>query len=130
MKICRDCKIEKTEKSFGRHKNYKDGRDTLCKVCNQSRVKEWRKSNPGIPHCKTRKTSQASYRDILIELLIKRDGFSCGFCKESLEGSKVHIDHIVPIALGGENSFDNIRLSHPECNIAASIDIRRILHGH
>jgi len=129
MKVCRDCKEKKTEHSFGQHKNYKDGKDTICKACNQRRVKEWRQKNPGVPHNK-RQDSNRSYRTILVELLIKRDGFNCGFCKESLEDHKVHIDHIVPVALGGLDTFDNVRLAHASCNISAAIQIRREKHGH
>lgn len=47
-------------------------------------------------------------------LLVKQNG-KCPCCKSGLE--KFHIDHIMPIALGGSNTDDNIQLLCPSCNL-------------
>lgn len=78
----------------------------------------------------TRKNNSASYRSIIIDFLVKRDGLICGICKESLEASKVHIDHIIPVALGGLDIMDNVQLAHPECNMAEALSIRKQSHGY
>lgn len=40
----------------------------------------------------------------------------CACCGESLK-SGYHIDHILPLALGGTNTDDNIQLLTPSCNL-------------
>lgn len=50
------------------------------------------------------------------ELLVKqRFKCACG-CARSIR-SKYHIDHYVPLALGGSNDILNIQLLHPICNL-------------
>lgn len=39
----------------------------------------------------------------------------CACCGEPL-GNKYHLDHIMPLALGGSNTDDNIQLLRPRCN--------------
>lgn len=129
MKICRDCKIEKPEKQFVTNKAFKSGRDTLCLECNRRRVKEYRKQNPNIPHGK-RSGGSLEYRSVIVSYLTARDGFTCGFCGETLEDSKIHIDHIVPVALGGKHLMDNLRLAHAKCNMEQALTIRKEKHGY
>lgn len=52
-----------------------------------------------------------------IKLLMKRQKSKCAhdWCRTSLK-SKYHVDHIVPIALGGSNVKTNIQLLCPSCN--------------
>lgn len=57
-----------------------------------------------------------------------RDSYRCGLC-----GKKVHmhkcvphpsaptIDHIVPIALGGDNTRANVQLAHYSCNTQKNV---------
>jgi 5-methylcytosine-specific restriction endonuclease McrA len=40
----------------------------------------------------------------------------CPCCKKNLD-NKFHLDHIVPIALGGTNTDDNVQLLHAGCNL-------------
>ena len=43
-------------------------------------------------------------------------GFKCYYCGKSLENEKFAFDHYVPLAAGGQNKAENIRLSCTECN--------------
>lgn len=70
--------------------------------------------------------TELGYRAAIVDYLINKDGFLCGFCGKSLENSKIHIDHIIPKALGGPNTISNMRLSHAYCNLSAGHKIRRI----
>jgi ERCC4-type nuclease len=46
MKFCRDCKEKKSTEEFINSKAFKDGKDTLCILCNRKRIKAWRSMNP------------------------------------------------------------------------------------
>lgn len=48
-----------------------------------------------------------------------RDGFRCVLCgaTASDEGTKLHVDHIIPVFKGGTNSIDNLRTLCAECNL-------------
>lgn len=57
--------------------------------------------------------------------LLARDGPTCHLCSESVDPDlrSPHprsgtVDHLVPIALGGSHSLDNVRLAHRSCNIS------------
>lgn len=41
----------------------------------------------------------------------------CGLCSKPIDGD-FHIDHIMPISLGGEHSAENVQLAHPKCNMS------------
>ena len=69
-------------------------------------------------------------KDIEIHKLAKRDGDVCWLCGQLVDwndykiikGQKQSgnyypsIDHVVPVALGGEHSWDNVKLAHRICN--------------
>ena len=46
---------------------------------------------------------------------LQRGKCACG-CKQSL-GTEYHMDHIMPLALGGRNEDSNIQLLHKSCNL-------------
>lgn len=48
----------------------------------------------------------------------ERDGGRCGYCLRGLYPDQVEFDHVMPIALGGETSVDNLRLACGDCNRA------------
>lgn len=41
----------------------------------------------------------------------------CVYCRISLDEVTPHLDHIMPLALGGSNTDDNVQLLCPTCNI-------------
>lgn len=69
-------------------------------------------------------------KDIEIHKLYERDGGVCHLCgemcdwndKQTIEGAVIcgdkypSIDHVTPLARGGEHSWDNVRLAHRGCN--------------
>ena len=48
------------------------------------------------------------------ELMALQKG-RCGICGSALL-AKVHVDHIVPLSLGGATVLDNLQVVHPSCN--------------
>jgi 5-methylcytosine-specific restriction endonuclease McrA len=48
--------------------------------------------------------------------VFKRRGGKCGICRKRVDPENFHVDHIVPLARGGEHSYRNVQLAHPICN--------------
>lgn len=55
---------------------------------------------------------------IIKKLLITQE-CKCVYCGIDISKER-HVDHIVPIALGGKNTDDNVQLTCPKCNIDKS----------
>lgn len=57
--------------------------------------------------------------------VFKRDAFSCQYCGAHPPDSILHVDHIVPVALGGGNEIENLITACAPCNLgkgATSLD--------
>jgi len=60
------------------------------------------------------------YRDI-IEILIKQDWLCAeATCRKDISHDKYHVDHIMPISLGGSNWPENLQCLCPPCNLRKS----------
>ncbi len=51
-----------------------------------------------------------------------RAGQRCEYCRmhQSLQGASFHVEHIVPISLGGTDDLDNLAWACPGCNLKKS----------
>jgi 5-methylcytosine-specific restriction endonuclease McrA len=66
----------------------------------------------------------------VIAALLRRDGGNCQICGKRflaevvshLHGRSMQVDHIVPVAKGGSDDLDNLRLTHRSCNISRGAD--------
>lgn len=81
----------------------------------------WTKANP-LKNClkehrrRARKAKAGGSLSVdIVETLMKLQRGRCACCGKKLNG-EYHIDHIVPLALGGENSDLNVQLLLPKCN--------------
>ncbi len=48
--------------------------------------------------------------------IFARDGFTCQYCGTRPHRSKLNLDHVVPRALGGRTTWENVVCSCIECN--------------
>lgn len=48
--------------------------------------------------------------------ILKRDGFKCLYCGANAVASVLHIDHVVPVADGGETVPENLVTACADCN--------------
>lgn len=58
--------------------------------------------------------------------VFKRDGFKCQYCGATPPSATLHVDHIVPVASGGQNDMDNLITSCADCNLgkgAVDLDV-------
>jgi len=63
--------------------------------------------------------SQTSIPPVLRQQIAKRDRFRCCYCPtlEAITGAYFTIDHILPEALGGQTTLDNLCLACWPCNL-------------
>lgn len=52
--------------------------------------------------------------------IFKRDEFTCQYCGDHPPKVVLHVDHIVPVAAGGQNDSDNLITSCSTCNLGKS----------
>jgi 5-methylcytosine-specific restriction endonuclease McrA len=48
--------------------------------------------------------------------VFRRDAGICGICREAVDPLDWHLDHVRPLARGGEHSYANTQVAHPSCN--------------
>lgn len=56
-----------------------------------------------------------------------RDFGRCGLCQQPVSVDEAHVDHIIAVALGGDNRDTNLRIAHPSCNREAGQRLRVFL---
>jgi hypothetical protein len=67
------------------------------------------------------KVERAKMTDSLRYDILKRDNFRCQICGSSAQdGVKLHVDHIVPVAKGGQTIRSNLRTLCDRCNMGKS----------
>jgi Restriction endonuclease len=53
--------------------------------------------------------------------VLQRDGFRCQYCGRSArDGAVLHVDHVVPVAAGGETNEGNLIAACDQCNLGKS----------
>lgn len=88
--------------------------------------KKWKAAHPELVREYARRGQQARrarkiaafVEHVAHDRVFKRDEGICGICELPADPADWHLDHIVPLALGGEHSYANVRVTHPKCNIA------------
>ncbi len=61
-----------------------------------------------------REATRAAHR--LRDDVVARDGSACGICGGVVAEDELSIDHIIPVAVGGTDGLDNLRVAHRFCN--------------
>ena len=56
-------------------------------------------------------------RETIKSTLLKAQNGRCAYCRSKLIDGKYHIDHIIPVRLGGGNDISNYQLACVPCNI-------------
>jgi 5-methylcytosine-specific restriction endonuclease McrA len=98
-------------------KNYVENREKVLQAnkswCRKNQEK--RQAYSQNRHAKKRASKTRLSNDIIQKLLRLQKG-KCACCGKLL-GGKYHLDHIVPIALGGLHEDRNMQLLTPTCNL-------------
>jgi 5-methylcytosine-specific restriction endonuclease McrA len=97
----------------------------------RAKEKEWYKNNPHKRPISSNKkrVKGGKHRSYTRNQVIERDGFNCYLCNTSVDFTAPHsqgqpgweayphLDHVVPLALGGDDTLENVKLAHAKCNI-------------
>lgn len=105
----------------------KTRRGGLCNTCSIDRQRErYRRKN--------QKRRGASGRGLTVRQLRDRDGDCCYLCGNlidcslsGLDSDGPTIDHVMPLARGGDNSSDNLRLTHRKCNTVKGASVLTLI---
>lgn len=102
------------------YRSTKRGKRVMKKAHNKR--KKMLTKNAGIPYTR----EDVIYRDKMdLEFPI------CYLCGEPITDlSRVHLDHVIPVVLGGKDCFTNIACVHDECNLRKSKDAHEITAEH
>jgi len=90
------------------------------KSCDIARA--WQKRNPEkalliTQNRRTRKANADGAHTVAdIEYIFKTQKYKCVYCGTGLSGKTKHVDHIVPLSLGGSDYRYNIQILCPSCN--------------
>lgn len=57
--------------------------------------------------------------------ILRRDKGICHLCLDPVDPNCWDLDHVHPLALGGDHTADNVRVSHPSCNRSKGATIRQ-----
>ena len=96
-------------------------------LCGSHYSTVWRRENPeralAKQHRRRARKLDAFVEDVDISVVLDRDGWECGICGSPIPRHAVWpdleyrtLDHIVPLAKGGEHSYANIQAAHLSCN--------------
>jgi 5-methylcytosine-specific restriction endonuclease McrA len=100
-----------------------DGSDE-ARVRNRENVRRWRQENPEkarelsrIKESARRARKRGQFVEPIHPLIVleRADGV-CGICGGDVDPFSFHVDHIIPLARGGEHSYQNVQPAHPACN--------------
>ena len=75
------------------------------------------------------RTRNSLEREEIIDKILEKTGTTCQFCKEKIDINEPVLlnsgkdnpryptfDHIIPLCIGGANTFNNLRILHKSCN--------------
>lgn len=64
----------------------------------------------------------------VVRQLLDIQGPNCAYCQEAF-GEGYHVEHIVPLCVGGSNNVSNLCLSCPRCNALAGRKVFATFEG-
>lgn len=66
----------------------------------------------------TRRARQAGQfiEDVDHRIVYQMNGGRCGICGNFVQEADFHVDHVIPITLGGMHGYVNVQPAHPLCN--------------
>lgn len=77
------------------------------------------------PYCGNQLSERVGRQPIprkLRHIVFQRDDYMCRECGATNKQTRLHVDHIIPVAKGGTNDLDNLQTLCEDCNKAKYTD--------
>lgn len=140
LRRCIACTAIKPFGEFPANRSKRDGVDNTCRDCNRAacaaryadtsrevhnaRGKAWRRANPerarengrNVAAARRARLRGVPMGAVKASVVFQRDEGICGICGTAVDPADFHVDHVVPLARGGEHAYDNVQTAHPACN--------------
>ena len=52
--------------------------------------------------------------------VLLRDSFTCRYCGRSAPDAELHVDHVIPRSMGGQDTKENLVAACKDCNLGKS----------
>jgi len=132
-KTCTKCGQTKPLTQYNLEKRGRDGRRAKCKECDRARSRAWYEANAEHVRAKARAWNEANperKRDIVSRRRARKatavpqrwrlsecPDHLCYWCGTELTHDNTHLDHIMPLSLGGPHTPDNTANTCAPCNL-------------
>jgi 5-methylcytosine-specific restriction endonuclease McrA len=118
MQICYHCGLEKDSFEFPTNAPF-------CESCSRDYRRLYQKQHPEVTR-KIQTNRRARKLNVFVEyidpaVVYQRDEGMCYLCGLPAERDNWHLEHKVPISKGGPHSYDNVGVSHPDCNFRKGV---------
>ncbi|WP_425310993.1 HNH endonuclease [Fictibacillus nanhaiensis] len=127
-KTCARCHVTKPLSEFSKNRKHKDSLRNDCKVCQSEAKRKYLRTYTGkaknaqtFAKYRRKRAEKAIGQPIKCDLTSHQVSFilsegSCGYCQKPLEYAEATVDHVIPHARGGYNTFDNVVCACSSCN--------------
>ncbi len=89
--------------------------------------RRWRNANKDKTRdymsCRQARKRGAFVENVERQVVYKRDKEVCHICGKRVKSKGWHLDHIIPLIKGGEHSYRNVAVSHPQCNLQKGVKL-------
>ena len=119
--------LDNKDKCLEQNRQWRENNPDRWRDINNANVSRWKQQNPDKAksqnYVRRMREKEAHVEHVSLETIIRRDKGICGLCGEAVDLTaeprsrrSPSIDHIVPLSLGGEHSYENCQLAHHSCN--------------
>jgi 5-methylcytosine-specific restriction endonuclease McrA len=135
----RQFRIDHPEKRAALERSWKERNPDKVRTYSRVASKKWRSANPekrkevvrawqdanpetmaANAHKRRARKSQAegSHTPADLKAILSAQSHRCAYCRADLRKVKKHLDHIMPLALGGSNDRSNLQWTCHACNLS------------
>lgn len=113
-KLCTRCLEVYPIDAFGTSMRLASGKNIYCSSCLSD-----------LSHIRRANKRANEYEPVSRDVVLERDAWTCHLCSTAIpkdakwpEPLSASMDHVMPLALGGAHTYENIKSAHLTCNIS------------
>lgn len=130
-KKCPRCNTWKLNNEFTLDSSRQDGLCYLCRDCKRQDTKTYYQNHPeamrrnqklyrekhaDLANVRSRRWNHEHRRGYSVSAILEVYGTKCHLCGDGILPKHFSIDHVIPLSLGGNDDFSNLRPAHRSCN--------------